>query len=233
MKSVIGRLITLEGIDGSGKSTALPHIASRLKEDRPDRRLVLSAEPTQGPVGRIIRSNLSGTADSATGSPDDGLPTSPDACSPQALKAARMNELFLFFADHAQHLASTIIPALEDGDVILCDRYADSTAAYQGVTLREVLPDPVAWIQSILLPWNRLPDITLLFLIDPRAAMQRMQSRSGREKFERLEFLQSVDENFRRMAAAEPKRFVLIDAEKGERQVAQDAVEAILRRLSL
>lgn len=231
MKSGIGRLITLEGIDGSGKSTALPHIASRLGEELPDRRLVLSAEPTKGPVGRIIRSNLSGTPTS--GSPHEQPACIQKACYRQAQAAARMNELFLFFADHAQHLASTIIPALEDGAIILCDRYADSTAAYQGVTLREVLPDPVAWIQSILLPWNRPPDMTLLFLIDPRAAMQRMQSRSGREKFERLEFLQSVDENFRRMAAAEPKRFVLIDAEKEERRVAQDAVEAILRRLSL
>ena len=219
MKSEIGRLITLEGIDGSGKSTALQHIAALLSEARPQRKLLLSAEPTSGPEGRIIRESLSFTCQD-TGSRD-------------ALAAAHMNELFLFFADHARHLSEKVIPALEEGAIVLCDRYADSTAAYQGVTLRGILPDPVAWIQSILLPWNRCPDLTLLFLIEPAAAIQRMQSRPGREKFERLEFLQWVDENFRGIAAAEPERFVRIDAAKPAEQVAEDAVEAILKRLPL
>ncbi len=218
MKSEIGRLITLEGIDGSGKSTALQHIAARLSEARPQRRLLLSAEPTSGPEGCIIR---------------DSLSRSRDAGSRDALVAAHMNELFLFFSDHARHLSEKVIPALEEGAIVLCDRYADSTAAYQGVTLRGILPDPVAWIQSILLPWNRCPDMTLLFLIEPAAAIQRMQSRPGREKFERLEFLQWVDENFRGIAAAEPERFVLIDAAKPAEQVAEDAVEAILKMLPL
>jgi len=210
---VIGRLITLEGIDGSGKSTALQHIASRLRALRPERRLLLSAEPTQGPVGRIIRGGLRKAGD--------------------ATAAERMNELFLFLADHAQHLAGTVIPALEEGAVVLCDRYADSTAAYQGVTLRSILPEPVAWIQGILLPWSRPPDLTILFVIDPEAALLRIEGRPGREKFERLEFLQYVDENFRRMAAAEPDRFVLADAALPEEQVADDATRAILRRLNL
>jgi len=219
VNSGIGRLITLEGIDGSGKSTALQHIASRLRALRPERRLLLSAEPTEGPVGRIIRGSLR-TAGGA-------------GCSGGAPAAERMNELFLFLADHAQHLAGTVIPALEEGALVLCDRYADSTAAYQGVTLRSILPEPVAWIQGILLPWSRPPDLTILFVIDPQAALLRIEGRRGREKFERLEFLQSVDENFRSMADFEPDRFVLVDAALPAEQVADDATSAILRRLDL
>jgi len=210
---VKGQLITLEGIDGSGKSTAAKSIAGRLRELMPERRLVLTAEPTAGQVGRILREKLA-------------------AESGQEISAAqRMQELFLFMADHAQHLTGTVIPSLEAGAIVLSDRYADSTAAYQGVTLRGIVPDPVQWIQNIYLPWNLRPDKTLLFLLDPHSALLRMKSRQGREKFERLEFLQSVDENFRRMAALEPDRFVLINAGRDAEDVAEEAMKEILKHL--
>lgn len=212
LNGVLGRLITLEGIDGSGKSTVLQHIASRLQRMLPERRIVLTAEPTTGDVGRILRAEL-GKAD-REGS--------------EASAAMRMQELFLFMADHAHHLAETVIPSLENGAIVLSDRYADSTAAYQGVTLRGIVPDPVSWVQSISRPWNILPDMTLLFLLEPEAALKRMQSRSGREKFERLEFLRLVDENFRAIAAREPRRFVLIDAGQSEKAVAKEATDAVL-----
>jgi len=209
---VLGRLVTLEGIDGSGKSTVIRHISSRLREVLPEGRIVLTAEPTTGDVGRILRAEL-GKAD-REGS--------------EASAAMRMQELFLFMADHAHHLAETVIPSLENGAIVLSDRYADSTAAYQGVTLRGIVPDPVSWIQSISRPWNILPDMTLLFLLEPESALKRMQSRSGREKFERLEFLRLVDENFRAIAALEPRRFVLIDAGQSEKAVAKEATDAVL-----
>ncbi|MCX6677164.1 MAG: dTMP kinase [Methanothrix sp.] len=205
-----GLLITLEGIDGSGKSTAAKIIASRLAETMPERRLVLTAEPTTGEVGRILRSEMA------------------IACGEETSAASRMQELFLFMADHAQHLSKTVLPALETGAIVLSDRYADSTAAYQGVTLKGIVPDPVSWIQSIYRPWNLLPDKTLLFVLDPSSALQRLQSRRGREKFERLEFLRFVDENFRRMAALEPERFMRIDAEQDAEKVAKEAINAVL-----
>ena len=205
-----GLLITLEGIDGSGKSTAAKHIASKLAKLMPTRKLVLTAEPTAGQVGRILRAEMARVLGSETSA------------------AKQMQELFLFMADHAHHLTKTILPSLEAGAIVLSDRYADSTAAYQGVTLREFVPDPVSWIQSIYRPWNLRPDRTLLFVLDPHVALQRMQSRHGRQKFERLEFLRSVDENFRRMAALEPDRFVKIDAEQDAENVAEDATKAIL-----
>lgn len=209
-----GQLITLEGIDGSGKSTAAKSIACRLRELMPERRLVLTAEPTAGQVGRILREKLA---------KESGQEIS---------VAQRMQELFLFMADHAQHLTGTVIPSLEAGAIVLSDRYADSTAAYQGVTLRGIVPDPVQWIQNIYLPWNLRPDKTLLFLLDPHSALLRMKSRQGRDKFERLEFLQSVDENFRRMANLEPDRFVLINAGGDAEDVAEEAMKAVLKHLS-
>ncbi len=211
-----GLLITLEGIDGSGKGTALRHIAAWLAETMPERRLVLTAEPTAGAVGRILRAEM------AKKSGDD---TNPSA-------ARRMQELFLFMADHAHHVTQTVLPALETGAIVLSDRYADSTAAYQGVTLRGIVPDPVLWIQSIYRPWNLPPDRTLLFILDPQVALERMQSRQERQKFERLEFLRFVDENFRRMAALEPERFVQIDAGQDAKKVAEDALEVIHNLIS-
>ncbi|MDQ1282411.1 MAG: dTMP kinase [Euryarchaeota archaeon] len=212
LNGVLGRLITLEGIDGSGKSTVLRHIASRLREVLPERRIVLTAEPTAGDVGRILRAELGKS----------------DREGSEASAAMRMQELFLFMADHAHHLTETVIPSLENGAIVLSDRYADSTAAYQGVTLRGIVPDPVSWIQSISRPWNVLPDMTLLFLLEPESALKRMQSRSSREKFERLEFLRLVDRNFREIAALEPRRFVFIDAGQSEKAVAKEATDAVL-----
>ena len=212
LNGVLGRLVTMEGIDGSGKSTVLRHIASRLRQVLPERRIVLTAEPTTGDVGRILRAELGKS----------------DREGSEASAAMRMQELFLFMADHAHHLAETVIPSLENGAIVLSDRYADSTAAYQGVTLRGIVPDPVSWIQSISRPWNVLPDMTLLFLLEPESALKRMQSRSSREKFERLEFLRLVEENFRAIAALEPRRFVFIDAGQSEKAVAKEATDAVL-----
>jgi dTMP kinase len=110
---------------------------------------------------------------------------------------------------------------------VLSDRYSDSTAAYQGVTLSKVVPDPVSWIQNIFRPWDRIPDKTLLFLLDPEVALKRMRSRPGRDKFERLDFLRAVDGNFRRMASMDPDRFVLIDASQDPRAVASEAMAAL------
>ncbi len=168
-------------------------------------------------MGKILRSHLS----SASSWPEE------------VSKAERMEELFLFMADHADHLSRTIIPSLHDGAVVISDRYADSTAAYQGVTLRGVIPDPVRWIQSISCPWNVLPDLTIIFAIDPELALRRIESRASAERFERAEFLKEVDGNFCRLAEEEPKRFVTIDASQKIEDVAKVALSLILEKIEL
>lgn len=205
----------MEGIDGSGKSTAIRHIAKRLKALFPERRLLLTAEPSDSGAGRILRSQILRST------------------AAEPLPAEHMEELFLFMADHAHHLTQTIIPSLEQGAIVLCDRYADSTAAYQGVTLQGIVPDPVQWIREIYRPWNLTPDRTLLFLLDPEISLQRISSRPGKEKFERLEFLRQVDGNFRRLASLEPERFVMVDASMGVEEVVKRATSSILERLRI
>ncbi len=203
-----GLLITLEGIDGSGKSTGARGLVSGLREIMPEeRRVVLTAEPTKGEAGRILRARLK----------ESGLEEPAD----------RIEELFLFMADHADHLKRTIIPSLRDGAMVISDRYADSTVAYQGVTLRGIVPDPVRWIQDLLRPWNVLPARTLFFAIDPSLALERIRSREGREKFERLDLLREVEGNFQHLAMEEPERFVCIDASLDVKEVTEAALTAV------
>ncbi len=114
---------------------------------------------------------------------------------------------------------------------MISDRYADSTAAYQGVTLRGIIPDPVEWIQSISRPWNVVPDLTIIFAIDSALALKRIKSRASAEKFERAEFLKEVDENFRRLARIEPGRFALVDASQKVEDVAEVALSTILEKI--
>ena len=211
-----GLLITLEGIDGSGKSTAARHIASRLYDLMPEQRLVFTAEPTNSEAGKILRAQLS----------------QPTEDSKVFSSAMVMEELFLFMADHADHLARLVDPSLKEGAIVISDRYADSTAAYQGVTLRGIVPDPVQWIRSIYSPWNLPPDRTLLFALDPSLALQRLRSRTEQEKFERPGFLREVDGNFQRLARQEPERFVLIDASVDAELAATQALQAILDLIS-
>lgn len=217
-----GILITLEGIDGSGKTTILRIISRKLLEALPERRLVFTAEPTSGEAGELLRRvHLS----------------KKQAYRDETISSCRqMEELFLFLADHADHLAMTIMPALKDGAVVISDRYADSTAAYQGVTLQGIVPDPVSWIGSICLPWNAVPDQTLLFDLDPGLAMERIRGRpssdNSPEKFENIEFLKEVAGNFRRQAKEDPSRFVLIDAKRPMSEVAEDAFQAIINLIS-
>lgn len=219
-----GILITLEGIDGSGKTTALRIFSRELVDAFPKRRFVFTAEPTLSQEGKILRS-VHLTGDQA-----------PETLDISAFR--RMEELFLFAADHSNHLAETVVPALREGGVVISDRYADSTAAYQGVTMRGIVPDPVHWIRELYRPWNIVPDRTLLFALDPALAVQRIRSRSCREsdgaveKFEREEFLRDVDLNFRLLAKSEPERFTLIDAASSVDDVAGDALEAIVDVIS-
>lgn len=212
-----GLLITLEGIDGSGKSSVSRLLARDLIKAMPGRRFVFTAEPTNGEAGTILRAHLS----QATIWPEE------------VSKAKRMEELLLFMADHADHLSKVIIPSIQEGSVVISDRYADSTAAYQGVTLRGIVTDPVEWIQNISRPWNVLPDLTIVFAIDPGMALRRIESRASAErtsaeKFERAEFLREVDRNFSRIAKMEPERFVLIDASRRIDDVAKEALSLII-----
>ncbi len=199
MRERRGLLITLEGIDGAGKTT----IARILEQRFPD--LVFTREPTDSLVGDLAKRA------------EDPL-----------------EQLFLFVADHAHHLNSCVIPAIEAGRAVISDRYTDSRVAYQGALLKGMVS--IEWIYEIHRPWSMKPDLTLLFRIDPEVAVVRCMERDVRNThpiFEREAFLRDVSRNFDILASREPERFVIIDAEQDISEVARTAIseiERILRR---
>lgn len=183
-----GALITIEGIDGTGKSTVATDIG-RFLEGKGVRG-ALQREPTPLWLGQAVRTGQA------------------HHVSPVALT-------FLFLADRAEH-ARALVDQVSRGTVVVCDRFLDSTTAYQGAALDGVLPesagDPVEWVWSLQRPWAPIPDLTLLLVDEPAKCMERVRSRGGAtELFEQEAFLAKVQENYRKIAAREPGRFRVVE----------------------
>jgi len=181
-------LVTLEGLDGSGKTT----VWESLQETYPD--AVFTREPTESWYGDAVYRSINA---------DDADP---------------LAELFLYTADHADHLSRVVRPALADGDLVISDRYSDSRYAYQGATLAGgEIDDPLAYVRSIHEPFTRRPDHTIYLDIDPETAAERS---GGTNKFERAAYLRQVRDNYERLIDAEPNRFIRIDAGQSPEAVA-------------
>ncbi|PSP17338.1 dTMP kinase [Halobacteriales archaeon QH_10_67_13] len=133
-------------------------------------------------------------------------------------------ELFLYTADHAAHLADVIRPALDRGELVVSDRYSDSRYAYQGASLADRFETPVEFVRELHRPWTRPPDVTVYLDIDPETAAERS---GATNKFERVSHLERVRENYERLLAAEPDRFVRVDATEPEETVVERVVEAV------
>lgn len=200
-----GRFISFEGIDGSGKSTQARLLAARLPGD-----VVLTREPGGAPGAEEIRA-LVLTGDPARWSPE--------------------TEIALFTAARRDHLEKTIRPALARGATVICDRFADSTRLYQGAS-RGDLRGLVDTLHDALIGTE--PDLTLIFDMEPEAALARGLARlgegAGREsRFEAfgLPFQRRMREGFRALAAEFPGRCRLIDASGTEDEVAARVVAAL------
>jgi len=193
-------LLTFEGLDGSGKTSAL----SRLRDsDAVPADAVFTREPTETWYGEAVQRSID----------DPG--------------ADALAECFLYTADHAAHLAETVRPALADGRVVVSDRYADSRFAYQGATLATHphldVADPLDYVREVHDPWTRPPDATVYLDVDPETGARRAGTTN---KLETVEFLERVDENYERLVAGDPDRFVRVDATRP-----QDAVAADVKRV--
>ena len=191
-------LITLEGIDGTGKSTLHAALAESLADLNP----LFTREPGATWVGDSVRRAIAEQIDPVT-------------------------EALLFVADHAAHLATVIRPALAQGQIVISDRYVDSRYAYQLVTLEGVVPQPLAWLQALHNGWTIVPDTTFLFIMPVDAALERLKAKNGREHFERKEILEKVQKNYLELARADPSRFIIIDALKGKEEIAEFVAAAI------
>lgn len=201
-----GKLITFEGIDGSGKSTITEKLRKNpeIKAFKP----IFTREPTRGTLtGDAVEKAIQSDID-------------------------QLAELFLFTADHAEHLAKLVKPALENGKIVISDRYSDSRYAYQGVTLKTRLENPLEWVKELHRGWTVVPDLTFLFDIRPEISIERCGKRGEQSKFEKLEFLRGVRELFLKLAADDPERFVVIDASHSSEYVEKEVIEKILEFLS-
>ncbi|OLZ41763.1 dTMP kinase [Natrinema saccharevitans] len=192
-------LVTLEGLDGSGKTT----LVEALRERYPD--ATFTREPTDDSwYGEAVYRSIED---------DDADP---------------LAELFLYTADHAAHLSRVVRPALEAGDLVISDRYSDSRFAYQGATLANApaydLADPLEYVVDLHRPFSTEPDLTIYLDLDPETAAERAGTTN---KFEHAAYLESVRDNYERLLERDPDRFVRVDATRSPDAVLEAVVDAL------
>jgi dTMP kinase len=213
-----GKFISFEGLDGCGKSTQLARLAQKLSERGFS--VVVTREPGGTDTGEKIRRLLLDTRTS-------GL--------------APMAELALMFASRAQHINEVILPGLDAGQIVLCDRFTDSSEAYQGGG-RKLGSKPVLELHRVLT--NDLkPDLTILMDSDVDASVERARRRNltrtssgadeGRFEKENRAFFTRVRNAYLEIAKREPKRVALIDARGRPDRTHAKILEAVLQKLNL
>ena len=202
-----GRFITVEGIEGVGKSTNIAYLTARLRER--GETVLTTREPGGTPMAERIREMLLEHG-------DEPLPD--------------IAELLLFFASRSLHINNTIRPALEAGTWVICDRFTDASRAYQGQGRRlgaERVEHLARWVHEGL-----EPDLTLLLDAPAEIGMQRTAARGGADRLdcEQASFYERVREAYLALAEAHPERFVVIDA-SGSIEEVREAVDAAIERL--
>lgn len=211
-----GKFITFEGLDGCGKSTQIERLAAALRKQ--GLRVVITREPGGTPTGEKIRQLL--------------LDTSTPALTPLA-------ELALMFASRAQHIKEVIQPALSEGRVVLCDRFTDSTEAYQGGG-RKLGSEPVRALHRILCD-DLQPDLTILMDSDVAASVDRARRRnqardsaeSDENRFEQENraFFARVHAAYLAIAAREPQRVAVVDARGTPEETHRKIMEIVRGKL--
>lgn len=208
--------ITLEGMEGAGKTTALGMLSAWL-EQRGHNPFV-TREPGGSRLGRRLRSML---------------------LDSRQERISAIAETYLFFADRAQHLFEAVQPALEAGQIVLCDRYIDSTMAYQGYG-RGMDPE-MLWQAGQLAQDGLLPDLTIVLDLPVQVGLQRAGSRNheagtviseGRFDAESRDFHERVRKGYLDLAAKYPQRITVINANRNIDQVIADCIAA-LQKLNL
>ena len=199
-----GLFITLEGTDGSGKSTQIAYIEEFLqKEGIP---YICTREPGGTRIGEKIRSLI---------------------LDPELTEMDPMTETMLYAAARAQNLAEVIRPALEKGQLVLADRFLDSSEAYQGAA--RGLGDSVCAINREAV-METIPDRTYLIDVDPAVGRSRITDSFDRLERERLDFHRKVRGGYRRIAEREPDRVLLVDGSLPKEEV-RDIILRDLRKL--
>jgi len=194
--------ISVEGIEGCGKSTLINGLGRHLKERKID--CVLTKEPGSTSIGKILRTILL----------DKKQQISP------------LTELLLMFSDRLDHLDKVIKPSLEEGKIVITDRYIDSSYAYQGAgrgISKNIIDDLVSQTEIML------PDRTILLDLDPEVGLKRASSRNELDRFEseNLEFHKRLRKSFLDAADANPDRFFIVDAELKPENILQSVINEL------
>jgi dTMP kinase len=205
-----GRFITVEGIEGVGKSTQVARISKALTDRGVEH--VVTREPGGTPLAERIREIVLTAREEVL----------PDAA-----------ELLLMFAARAVHLENLIEPNLRAGRWVLCDRFTDATYAYQGAG-RGLGADPIRQLENMVQGLRR-PDLTLLLDAPVELALERARKRNAgaeRDRFERerAEFFDRVRSAYLARAAAEPRRIIIVDADQPAEQVGERILELLESR---
>jgi len=176
--------VTFEGGEGAGKSTVATGAAQVLRAK--GRSVLVTREPGAGELGAAIRTLLLDSGD-----------------------VTDRTELFLFLADRANHCAQIVEPALGRGEIVLCDRHADSTLVYQGIV--RGLDEKFVRAANVFATHGLVPDLTLLLDVPPEIGLARHAEKNRLDR-EPLQFHRRVREGFLRLARDEPHRWRIIDA---------------------
>jgi len=199
-----GTFITFEGIEGVGKSTLQTGLAKALKKEKYN--VLVTREPGGTTLGEKLRDAI--------------LTTDHGHVTPAA-------ELLVMFAARAQHIDSCVKPALDEGKIILCDRFTDTTRAYQGGGRR--LPEQ--WIDHLVAMTHPdlQPDITFWLDLPVEQALERTKKRATADRIEqeKLDFFTRVQEAYKQLAASEPHRIIRLDASHPPHILVQECLEMI------
>ena len=202
--------VTFEGGEGSGKSTVLKQVNEILLSE--GHSTLLTRPPGGTPISEQIRNVILDKANTAM--------------DPRT-------EALLYAASRRQHLVEKIWPALKEGKIVLCDRFLDSSLAYQGGA-RGLGMDEILEVNRYATE-GQFPDITLFFDLDPSIGLQRIAANAGREvnrlDLERMTFHEKVRASFQKLASLYPERYVTIDASQPLEKVVEDSLKAIKAKL--
>ncbi|SDX85465.1 dTMP kinase [Paenibacillus sp. CF384] len=204
-----GLFLTIEGGEGAGKTTLIEGVVRALRAQ--GRNVIMTREPGGIPIAEQIRNVILDTAN-----------TSMDA----------RTEALLYAAARRQHLVEKVLPALAQGDVVLCDRFVDSSLAYQGYARGLGIEE--VWSINQFAIEGFMPQLTIWMDISAEAGLARINATSEREinrlDLESLAFHEKVREGYRRLMAADPDRIVRVNAEQTQENVLNDVMAIINRR---
>lgn len=201
-----GRFITFEGPDGSGKGTIIKYVKKYLEKNNID--YILTREPGGVEISEEIREII---------------------LNKKHLSMDERTEALLYAAARRQHLVEIVVPALKDGKIVICDRFVDSSLAYQGHA-RGIGIDAVLKINQFAID-NLMPDLTIFLDVQPEVGLSRINNSKVRKKdrldLESIDFHRKVYEGYKKVLERYPNRIKSIDAEQSIKAVSKQAIEVI------